>query len=80
MNCILPGSSVHGIFQARYWSVLPFPPPERNYTIHQVGCNGINPVSRVILIKWWQDIWEKQIEQSENNLKKRREIPILELI
>ena len=22
-----PGSSVHGISQARYWSGLPFPPP-----------------------------------------------------
>ena len=26
-NCSLPGSSVHGIFQARIWSRLPFPPP-----------------------------------------------------
>ena len=24
----LPGSSIHGIFQARYWSGLPFPSPE----------------------------------------------------
>ena len=29
MDCSLPGSSVHGIFQAReYWSGLPFPSPE----------------------------------------------------
>ena len=27
MDCILPGSSVHGILQARYWSGLPCPPP-----------------------------------------------------
>ena len=27
MNCSLPGSSTHGIFQARYWSGLPFPSP-----------------------------------------------------
>ena len=27
MDCSLPGSSVHGILQARYWSQLPFPPP-----------------------------------------------------
>ena len=27
MNCSLPGSSVHGIFQARNWSGLPFPSP-----------------------------------------------------
>ena len=28
MDCDLPDSSVHGIFQARYWSGLPFPIPE----------------------------------------------------
>ena len=27
MDCILPGSSVHGILQARHWSGLPCPPP-----------------------------------------------------
>ena len=27
MFCSLPGSSVHGILQARYWSGLPFPSP-----------------------------------------------------
>ena len=27
MDCSLPGSSVHGISQARIWSGLPFPPP-----------------------------------------------------
>ena len=27
MDCSLPGSSVHGIFQAEYWSGLPFPSP-----------------------------------------------------
>ena len=27
MGCSPPGSSVHGIFQARYWSGLPCPPP-----------------------------------------------------
>ena len=27
MDCSLPGSSVHGIFQARYWSGLPLPSP-----------------------------------------------------
>ena len=26
-DCNPPGSSVHGIFQAEYWSGLPFPPP-----------------------------------------------------
>ena len=27
MDCSPPGSSVHGIFQAKYWSRLPFPTP-----------------------------------------------------
>ena len=27
MDCSLPGSSVHGIFQQQYWSALPFPSP-----------------------------------------------------
>ena len=27
MACSLPGSSIHGIFQAKYWSGLPFPSP-----------------------------------------------------
>ena len=27
MNCSPPGSSVHGILQAKYWRGLPFPPP-----------------------------------------------------
>ena len=27
MDCSLPGSSVHEIFQAKYWSGLPFPSP-----------------------------------------------------
>ena len=27
MDCSPPGSSVHGIFQARYWRGLPCPPP-----------------------------------------------------
>ena len=27
MDCSLAGSSVHGIFQQEYWSVLPFPSP-----------------------------------------------------
>ena len=27
MDCSLPGSSIHGIFQAKYWSGLPLPSP-----------------------------------------------------
>ena len=28
MDYSLPGSSIHGIFQAKYWSGLPFPSPD----------------------------------------------------
>ena len=27
MGCSPPGFSIHGVFQAKYWSGLPFPPP-----------------------------------------------------
>ena len=27
MECRPPGSSIHGILQAKYWSGLPFPSP-----------------------------------------------------
>ena len=27
MHCTPPGSSIHGILQAKYWSGLPVPPP-----------------------------------------------------
>ena len=29
MGSSLPGSSVYGIFQARFWSGFPFPPPRK---------------------------------------------------
>ena len=28
IDCSPPGFSVHAVFQAKYWSGLPFPPPE----------------------------------------------------
>ena len=37
MDCILPGSSVHGILQQEYWSGLPFPSPAIFLT------QGLNP-------------------------------------
>ena len=39
VDCSLPGSSVHGIFQARIWSGLPFPSPG------DLPDPGIKPVS-----------------------------------
>ena len=41
MDCSPPGSSVHGILQARYWSGLPCPPHE------DLPDPGINPASSV---------------------------------
>ena len=41
MDCSLPGSSVHGIFQQEYWSGLPFPTPG------DVTSPGIKPASLV---------------------------------
>ena len=39
MDCSLVGVSVHGIFQARYWIGLPFPPPR------DLPNSGIEPAS-----------------------------------
>ena len=41
MDCSLPGSSVHGILQAEYWSGLPCPPPG------ELPNPGIEPTSRM---------------------------------
>ena len=42
MDYSLPGSSVHGILQARYWSGLPCPPPG------DLGDSGSKPVSSAL--------------------------------
>ena len=42
MDCSLPGSSVHGILQARCWSGLPFSSPE------DIPALGIEPRSLVL--------------------------------
>ena len=39
MDCSLPGSSVHGVLQARIWGGLPCPPPGN------LPNQGIQPVS-----------------------------------
>ena len=41
MDCSLPGSSEHGILQARNWNGLPFPPPG------DLSHPGIEPLSLV---------------------------------
>ena len=32
MDCSLPGSSIHGIFQAKYWSGVPLPSPKEEFS------------------------------------------------
>ena len=43
MNCSLPGSSVHVISQAEYWSGVPFPSPG------DLPDPGIEPVSPALV-------------------------------
>ena len=45
MNCSPPGSSIHGISQARIWSGLPFPPPG----------DSPNPGMNLPLLHWQAD-------------------------
>ena len=33
MDCSLPGSSIHGIFQARVWSGVPLPSPQNSICV-----------------------------------------------
>ena len=42
MDCSLPGSSAHGIFQQEYWSGLPFPSPG---DLPDPGFQPVSPVS-----------------------------------
>ena len=44
MDCSLPGSSIHGIFQAEYWSGLLFPSPE---DLPDLGIEPRSPALRV---------------------------------
>ena len=34
MDCSLPGSSVHRIFQAEYWSGVPLPSPNERHSFN----------------------------------------------
>ena len=68
MDCNLPGSSVHGVFQQEYWSGLPFPSPGG------LSDPGIEPRSHALwadsllsLVVWatngngWQGDWGEMI-------------------
>ena len=63
MNCSLPGSSAHGIFQARedYWSGLPLPSPVYVLSPVWLFCNpmdhspqgsSVNGISQARILKW----------------------------
>ena len=42
IDCSLPGSSIHGIFQAKYWSGVPLPSPQTAYSvINKWGCSVV---------------------------------------
>ena len=49
MDCSLPGSAVHGIFQAKYWSGLPLPSPMTN--LDSVKSRDITLPTKVWLLK-----------------------------
>ena len=36
VDCSLPRSSVHGIFQAKYWSGVPLPSPHIHTTVYKI--------------------------------------------
>ena len=44
MDCSPPGSSIHGIFQARHWSGVPLPSPSRLYI-----CTLFEPIIYLII-------------------------------
>ena len=63
MDCSLPGSSVHGISQAEYWSGLPFPSP--NYKVSTIL--KVPFITIPFLIKWkvfWEDLQYRVEETS----------------
>ena len=40
MDCSLPGSSIHGIFQAKYWSGVPSPSPCSKAEVGKLRSSG----------------------------------------
>ena len=57
MDCSPPGPSVHGIFQAGYWSGLPFPPPG---DLPDPGIEPMSPASPALACGFFSHclIWE----------------------
>ena len=55
MDCSPPGSSVHGILQAKYWSGLPFPSLEPAHKCSRHQRPGFNPWVRKIP---WRRTWQ----------------------
>ena len=65
MDCSPPGSSVHGIFQAEYWSGLPFPSPGN------LPDRGMEPTSPALAGGFFTaEPPGKSVELLESSLKK----------
>ena len=65
MACSPPGSSVHGIFQAEYWSGLPFPSPGN------LPDRGMEPMSPALAGGFFTaEPPGKSVELLESSLKK----------
>ena len=52
MDCSLPGSSVHGIFQAKYWSGVPLPSPFFDINDSKILYDPPPRVTEIKINKW----------------------------
>ena len=66
MDCSSPGSSVHGIFQVRIWSGLPFAPPG---DVPKPGTQPTPSVSRIgRQIIYHRATWEANIRECSSTV------------
>ena len=75
LDCSLPGSSVHGLFQEKYWSCLPFSSsrgssPPRNRT--QVSCVSHTAGSDIRLMIHTADIRNWVVQSAPDSSVKYR--------
>ena len=64
MDCSLPGSSIHGIFQAKYWSGVPLPSPNM---LSRLVITFL-PRSNCLLISWIQPPSTMILEPPQNKV------------
>ena len=76
MDCSLPDCSVHGIFQARYWSGLPFLSPGKDYgtvtRYRRLRFAGVFPMAQWKRMPSCQEMEETGVQflGQENHLEK----------